>query len=310
MFKQKQYNRAQIKARSLGPIVNGVVVPMPATNDSNMLMNGIIKRVGLQTPAVAVFHKRRIREFVRLFLRKNLKPLDKTLDYSVEHWLPQTNYNGKRCEELLAARKDLKEMTQYDLMNKFFGKTEFLETDEKENLKLVRIINSRTDAFKVATGPYFHAIEQAVFKLDRYVKRVPVLDRLAFTKSRLEKEGYAYASTDWSSFEAHMTPEIIDMVEFQLYSYMLKNAPDRTRVLNLIRRALEGKQRCVSKLGMYSILGTRMSGDMCTSLGNGFTNMVLVLYLFDYYHIPCDGVFEGDDGVVAYPARHPALTAV
>jgi len=40
-----------------------------------------------------------------------------------------------------------------------------------------------------------------------------------------------------------------------------------------------------------------MSGDMCTSLGNGFTNMMLALFIAKEKHGHLEGVVEGDDGL-------------
>jgi hypothetical protein len=40
-----------------------------------------------------------------------------------------------------------------------------------------------------------------------------------------------------------------------------------------------------------------MSGDMCTSLGNGFTNLMLWLFLANTLGLVADGVVEGDDGL-------------
>lgn len=47
-----------------------------------------------------------------------------------------------------------------------------------------------------------------------------------------------------------------------------------------------------------------MSGEMCTSLGNGFTNLMLALFVchehgFDYRKGEVDGFVEGDDGIFA-----------
>lgn len=42
-----------------------------------------------------------------------------------------------------------------------------------------------------------------------------------------------------------------------------------------------------------------MSGDMCTSLGNGFTNLMLALYLVHKKGGTLEGFVEGDDGLFA-----------
>jgi len=40
-----------------------------------------------------------------------------------------------------------------------------------------------------------------------------------------------------------------------------------------------------------------MSGDMCTSLGNGFTNLMLFMYVAHKKHGSIEGFVEGDDGI-------------
>lgn len=240
-------------------------------------------------------HKRKFREFVRTFLATNVdfKPLPSDTDYTVESWLDQTKYGRARKIELLRARKE--KLTEWDYRCKSFIKSEFL-ADFKE----ARIINSRSDAFKVLTGPYFHCIEHQIFKSKYFVKQIPVADRMKFIKSRLDVPNHLFAVTDFSSFEANITKELMEMCEFQLYSHMLRNAPRRKEVLTHIKRALSNSQTLVSRFGKVTSPASRMSGDMCTSLGNGFTNLMVNFYMFSQWGLEVDGVFEGDDGVLSF----------
>ena len=55
---------------------------------------------------------------------------------------------------------------------------------------------------------------------------------------------------------------------------------------------------------VYSVAATRMSGEMFTSLGNGFTNLMVMLCFMEECGISgVDGVVEGDDGLYAVPQR-------
>lgn len=290
-------------ARSLGPVMVGAVPPSPATNDVNTAAWGIMKRVGRFTPIPKPALMRELRVCVWSWLRENVQPLSDDDDLSVTTWLKHSKYSQARKNELLACAKPEEEITQADYRNKWFGKHEFLE-----DWKHMRVINSRSDAFKVLTGPYFHAIEQVLFRRENFVKFVPVHERLQHVLATLSNTGMRYAVTDWSSFEAHVTPEIFKIVEYQLYKFMLQKRRDGKRILKHILKALAGTNVCESKLGGYSIKGTRMSGDMCTSLGNAFTNMMMVYAMFHHYGVPVKGVFEGDDGVLAFPARYPSVT--
>jgi hypothetical protein len=48
---------------------------------------------------------------------------------------------------------------------------------------------------------------------------------------------------------------------------------------------------------MLKVKGKRMSGEMCTSLGNGFTNLVLANFIAHRKGGVIQGVVEGDDGL-------------
>jgi len=62
---------------------------------------------------------------------------------------------------------------------------------------------------------------------------------------------------------------------------------------------LTGWHHCRSIGGFISVKGRRMSGDVCTSLGNGFTNLMIMKYLCYKKKGDCVGVVEGDDGLFA-----------
>jgi len=76
---------------------------------------------------------------------------------------------------------------------------------------------------------------------------------------------------------------------------MLKNFPD---VYSNIKKGLTGKNVCKFKNFTVKVNGVRMSGDMCTSLGNGFTNLMVVEYIASLKGGECRALVEGDDGLV------------
>jgi hypothetical protein len=100
-----------------------------------------------------------------------------------------------------------------------------------------------------------------------------------------------------------MTSKICYAIEFQLYSYMLKLCPQRDLILNIISKALlrENVLKVRPFDRNYSVnarIEARMSGDMWTSLGNGFTNLMVMSYLAQKMHWRgLTGLVEGDDGV-------------
>jgi len=154
------------------------------------------------------------------------------------------------------------------------------------------------------TGGFFKQVEEQLYKNKHFVKKVAVADRPAYIAS-LFPQGTEVIATDYTSFEASFSPEILCAVEMQLYRYMAKNLPNGRELIEHIRLALVGRQHC--RMGsrgsggvVYSVNGTRMSGDMCTSLGNGFTNLILMSWWFYHHGGRRDdvvGVVEGDDGL-------------
>lgn len=263
----------------------------------------------MQTPQVSKRELRRLRSFVRKWLRDNLTPLSVEELPSVEEWLRHANYSQARKAELYSAWEEHGNKFRMDkkTMRKLMMCNSFVKREWYPKPKHARGINSRSDAFKCLTGPYFHAIEDKLFKLPWFVKHVRVPDISRYFMERLPTSGVTYVATDHTSFEAHMTPDILHAVEFQLYAWMWSRLPDRRRILGIVSKALAGKNVCRFKNLIAEVKGCRMSGDMCTSLGNGFTNLMVMLYTCEKRGSKCTGVVEGDDGLFAIWGDVPTL---
>jgi len=180
---------------------------------------------------------------------------------------------------------------------KSFGKLEFYP-DWKE----LRGINSRTDRFKAFSGRFFKAIEDEIYKNPWFIKHVPVCER-PHVIAQLKGDGLRYFENDFKAFESHFTPELMNQCECQLYRYALQKYPMEA---DQICRTITGLNRLSFRTGSrFVVEGRRMSGDMCTSLGNGFTNLMVVLYIIslktDQIPLPVRGFVEGDDGLFATP---------
>lgn len=99
-------------------------------------------------------------------------------------------------------------------------------------------------------------------------------------------------------------PELIRGCEGQLYHYCF---PFDKQAIDLIVNTLSGTNSMHFRNGIrLKCQGRRMSGDMCTSLGNTFTNYMLFRF-WAYCHGLSDGQFnalvEGDDGLFAVPSE-------
>lgn len=93
--------------------------------------------------------------------------------------------------------------------------------------------------------------------------------------------------TDFSSFEALFTEEFSEATEQQLFIHCLSRLPEFSKkLLDLVRRVCWGANTtCYSyKDGdrvrqlLFKVWLRRMSGEMWTSLGNGFANLMVILY--------------------------------
>jgi len=237
-----------------------------------------------------------------------MKPIDAGADVSVETWLAGTNYPLARRAELQAIADSGQATAGYLYDHPSYIDVESHIKDESyTEFKNARWINSRTDNFKVAVGPIFKLIEKELFggaDTSRYfIKYVPVHERPAWIKEHIFQDGWIYHSTDYTSFESLFTPKLMRRCEMQLYGYMSSHLPAGRNWFNLVRYALCDQSYKLSH-GDISVemKGTRMSGEMCTSLGNGFTNLMVALFTLSELGLPSDRVVvEGDDGLFAVP---------
>jgi len=240
---------------------------------------------------------RQLRQFVRMFMRRNLEPLAADTDVTTARWADECSLPRYKVDSYIKALLD-----NYDYVD-FNNRTAdgFIKDEDYVEPKVPRGIHSRGAQFKAKTGPIFHAIEKSVFsQLSRYfIKYLPVCDRPK-RLMELARPGSLYLGTDYSKYEATISAELMKACELQLYSYMTKNL-DRLEFIRLIYGTLpEVNFIRYGHVAQANVTATRMSGDMCTSLGNGFTN--LMVFLFNCYRVGIDpesveGVVEGDDGL-------------
>lgn len=87
-------------------------------------------------------------------------------------------------------------------------------------------------------------------------------------------------------------------LEFVMYKYMARFLPDGRAFLSLCDQVIAGRNTCKFKYLTVKIDATRMSGEMNTSLGNGFSNLMLMLFACHKVgSSDVRGFIEGDDGL-------------
>ncbi|APG76457.1 hypothetical protein 2 [Hubei tombus-like virus 36] len=267
------------------------------------MRSGVRKRFAIKTPTPKPGKLDRLGEFVDKWLQQNLTPLAPDSDTTVEHWLSQTNYPAYRRAELL----DKNDKITNDMDTKLFRVKSFMKDECYPEYKHARAINSRTDEFKTLVGPTFKLIEKELFELPWFIKKIPVKDRPNYIMERLYRPNGKYYATDYTAFEAHFTKPVMDACENRLYKYMTQHLPNHKKFMWYIDNVIGGRNVCDFKHLTVEIDATRMSGEMNTSLGNGFSN--LMLFLFMAHEKGCTnvtGVVEGDDGL--FVLEGPGIT--
>jgi len=170
----------------------------------------------------------------------------------------------------------------------------FIKREFYDEYKPPRMINSRCDSFKAFAGPFIKAIEHVVYALPEFIKHTPVPERPAKIAS-LIRDGCRYVCTDFTSFEASFLPVFQAVCECALFRWCLSEYPEEA---NFICAVDAGENFMSTRQGSHAtVRGHRMSGDMWTSLGNGFTNLMLMLYIAEKKGGEAVGFVEGDDGV-------------
>jgi hypothetical protein len=280
--------------------VEGFAPLSPDQGDEETQMEGAYHRLLRAPPRRDNAMMRRFRGFVRVWLRHNLDPLPADTDLSFESWLEHTHYPEWRKEEIRRAHVLVLDK------KKHFKNKSFIKAESYQVPKHARWINSRDDGFKAFSGPLFHAIEKAVFKLKWFVKFIPVADRATYIKEYVDAEGSLFIATDYTSLEASLVSQMMMCAEIQLYTYMLGET-SRAGDIPILVDALTSLQHCRAS-GMLVTTFARMSGDMCTSLGNGFTNLMLQFFIAKEcgWDLPLVGVVEGDDGLFRVSGPIPA----
>jgi len=254
------------------------------------LLHGCLVRFCADPPKYNRKKLRKLRKFVQRYMMR-YDPISADADVSLETWLENTNsYSLSRKNELRRVWED----HCYSVISKDLSCESFGKTETYVRFKAARGINSRSDVFKCAVGPFFKLMETEVYKDPAFIKHVPVCDRPRYIQDMLGCYPGPFYETDYSQFEKHFVPEVMLSIEMELYRHMLKNFP---ATYALIKKAMTGKNTCHFKHLTLEISGRRMSGEMCTSLGNGFTNLMLAKFLAHEKNGMLEGVVEGDDGL-------------
>lgn len=233
-----------------------------------------------------------------------MKPIEHNEELLHDEWLETTNYPEWRKNELREQfTKTLEDdaffANEIERCHKNADVKIFTKEENYPEYKFPRAIWARVDAFKNISGPFFKTIEKAVFALPYFIKKIPKKDRPKYISEFVEKQGLKYVCSDFTSFESLFTTDLQDDCEYQLYRYMSTKNQWMQRVCNMIISVLGGDNIAMNKYFKIAVNAKRMSGEMNTSLGNGFSNLMILLFAVEENKIGHSGpVVEGDDGLM------------
>lgn len=304
----KEVDRRPVVQASLGMEVPGAVMPHPDPGHTLTTVTGSMYRLGRKINRNEQIRPR-FRAFVKKWLKENLVPLSPSLDTSFDYWIERTPYTLARKEELKRKFHDSNlslSTNDIKILKKFFKMKCFVKDEVYETWKHARGINSRTDEFKCLVGPIIQLISNEVFSLPWFIKKIPIQDRPQYIIDMLYEVGATYFTSDFTSFEAHFTPDMMDDCEMELFRHMVQFIPDGQNFINIMQSAKCGVSHLCYKNASYRLFGKRMSGEMDTSLSNGFSNLMFILFLAS--EAGCKnvrGVIEGDDGLFKMAGKPP-----
>jgi len=286
------------------------------------MLDGASRRFAREPPKPDPISMERFRVFVARWLKENMTPLGADADTSFETWITNAPYPlwkknafrkvyyehaGVITPENIVTVKTFRGKSKKSI-NRYCKVNSFQKDEVYPTYKAARAINSRTDEFKIRVGPIFKLIEKQLFALPYFIKHTPVDERINEIKRELFQDCCKIIGTDYTAFEALFTKLLMDTVEFQLYRYMTTEIEDQDWY-EIVTKTLSGENHCQFRDKFTMVVdATRMSGEMCTSLGNSFTNLMCMLFVAQEIGIDKDtikGRVEGDDGIFTFYGPTP-----
>ena len=288
---------------SAGCHVEGVCLPHPDTQDPETLQAGVQRRMGQILPVANRAFYRRLRRTVTKWINsRKIEPFSSEVDRSFQTWLDRTSYDTKRKEELTKIHTDIVDFLERDRHGclKFFKVKLFAKDETYVTWKHARGIYAREDVAKVYFGPVVKLMEDVIYDQPEFIKHVPVRDRARYIMNRLYVEGGHYIATDYSSFEATFIQQLMLNCEMVLYEHLLQHLPEGPEMISIMKEVWAGKNIIQNRFLHCTVVASRMSGEMTTSLGNGFSNLMLMTHACNILGVECRGVVEGDDGLFVF----------
>lgn len=288
--------------------ISGAVLPCADIRDTAFL--GALKRILSKPPDIDDTLFKDFEEFIDEQIALIPILIDEP---SFEEWIREVNQPESRKQEYREAfAKYQANKLKFDKLAEIYG-TDLYEPDPEfeDWLKIAafiksewylevkpnRGINPRNIEYMPAVGPSYAAISKIIFSMPEFIKYIPIKDRPKYIYNRLSNAGSICVQTDYKSFENSFTRRVQETIEMKLYKHCLQRFP---WLYNLCHAQCINNKIYSPSMNIQMECA-RMSGEMCTSLGNGFTNLMLMRFFCLKHDITdAQGVIEGDDGLFTY----------
>lgn len=285
------------------------MLPRPDFKDPVGILLGATKRICTKPPAIIHSVLEDYAKFCRAESRRLFKPVDSPEFDAFEFWLNGLDFSEARKQELRESwelwieRKDIRIASRVG---------SFVKDEMYESFKPLRWINARDDQAKVVLGPFFQKITDVFAQHPSVIKTEPVPERPKILMDLFGAYDVRISANDYTSFEAHFVTELM-VIELEFYEYMFSHYPDFHDVmkfLDVICGGLNGISYNILKMkdwGSVFVRAKRCSGEMNTSLGNTFHNLMQINFQAHRKNATVVSVVEGDDSLAAYdpPERTP-----
>jgi hypothetical protein len=288
-------------AFQIGPTIsdskgNLLAVPLAVdVKDFETMYHGLINRSLKKTPQPK---QKSVQNFAR-YVRRELVTFHTQVGNAeampFDEWIVTRNYPQHKKQKYIRAHANVLSglLRRKNCRISGFVKREFYPTP-----KPARMIHSRDLEMSSHWGPYCTAIEKKVFHHPWGQQHTPFLKYTTFTDRptvidenfNIFEHDVCY-KTDYSKFENSFRKCLIKICENALYKKFFPDHP----VVKTVCQVLADEQKCQTMGYNYVVPEGRMSGDMNTSLGNGFTNLMLTRYFMHRLGLKCVQFVEGDD---------------
>ncbi len=289
--------------RSVGPVPFGAAPFHADCSDPETVFTGCQHRQAAKVPNMSRAVRRKLRAFTHTYLRKHLRPLRISDVPDFDSWLKNSTQYTEEQKKVLAAAREESEKYPYGKLPKRYRKGKcFPKREKHQEPKCSRGICGRHPVVRSRYGPIFHAIEEAIYALPFFVKGLTPQQRIKVLADELSRSG-VLLDNDFSCFEGSFSVALMSAVEKVVIDYLLAAFPKQLRKeiwLDMKTSVFRYKHFTVT------VDGKRKSGDAWTSVFNGFTNAILIMFAAAESGLrPTDLVFkvEGDDSSILLLVR-------